>query len=319
MSASSRKHSSDRRSFLTGAALSAGGYAANLLASRGDQGVRVPWSAGNEMPRSKAPANAADCHHHIYNSRYPADPKALLRPGDASVADYKLLQKRIGTERHVVVQPSTYGVDNGCLLDALRQFGKATTRGIAVVDTGVSDAALRELRAAGVCGIRFNLVQAGATTLEMIEPLAKRIAAFGWHIQVNASAEQILQSMAVWQRVPVPVVFDHLGHVPTPEAESFGAIASLLEKSRCWVKLSGAYMDTKVGPPTYSDRAIVARAFIKAAPDQLVWGTDWPHPTASDKPDDALLFDLLKDWCSSEAEWKNILVRNPAKLYGFDS
>jgi predicted TIM-barrel fold metal-dependent hydrolase len=203
------------------------------------------------------------------------------------------------------------------MVDALHQFGHMNTRGIAVVNTEVSDAALKELQASGVCGIRFNLVQAGATTFEMLEPLAKRIASLGWHVQVNATAEQILAAMPIWRNLPVPVVFDHLAHVPTPDEPVFGAIGGLLQRGACWVKLSGAYIDTKVGAPTYADSGAVAKAYIREAPERLVWGTDWPHPTTNDKPDDALLFDLLAQWAPDEAVRKRILVDNPAKLYGF--
>jgi predicted TIM-barrel fold metal-dependent hydrolase len=277
----------------------------------------VPWSSGTQAPRHKAPPNTADCHHHIYDSRFPIDPNAKLRPGNATVADYRLLQKRLGITRNVIIQPSTYGIDNRCLLDALHQFSSSTTRAIAVVNTAVSDTALRELHAAGVCGIRFNLIQAGATTLEMIEPLARRVAVLGWHIQVNASAAQLLAGMPIWNRLPVPLVFDHLAHVPTPGEPAFQAISRLLQRDKCWVKLSGAYMDTRVGAPTYSDRGAVAKAFIQEAPERLVWGTDWPHPATTDKPDDALLFDLLAQWCGNETVRTRILVQNPTLLYGF--
>jgi predicted TIM-barrel fold metal-dependent hydrolase len=245
------------------------------------------------------------------------DPTASLRPGNATVSDYRLLQKRLGTGRNVVVQPSTYGVDNRCLVDALRGFGRVTTRGIAVVNTKVSDPELEELDAAGVCGIRFNLAQTGATTVDMISPLAKRVAVLGWHVQVNAAPEKIMANSAIWNRLPVPLVFDHMGHVSTPAAPVFGAIGQLLQKGNCWVKLSGAYMDTSVGPPAYSDRSAVAVALIKEAPERLVWGTDWPHPTTTDKPDDALLLDLLAEWCPNDTVRTRILVDNPARLYGF--
>jgi predicted TIM-barrel fold metal-dependent hydrolase len=245
------------------------------------------------------------------------NPRAKLRPGNATVADYRLLQKRIGTTRNVVVQPSTYGVDNRCMLDAVSQFGLARARGIAVVNTEISDAALQELKAAGVCGIRFNLVQAGATTQEMVEPLAKRVAVLGWHIQVNASAEQILGGMSIWNRLPVPIVFDHLAHVPAVGDPASGAVSHLLQSGKCWVKLSGAYMDSKVGAPTYADNGAVAKAYIKEAPERLVWGTDWPHPTTNDKPDDAVLFDLLAEWCANEGMHRRILVENPERLYGW--
>jgi predicted TIM-barrel fold metal-dependent hydrolase len=151
----------------------------------------------------------------------------------------------------------------------------------------------------------------------MLGPLARRIADFGWHVQINAAPEQILPSLSALKGLPVPIVFDHLAHVAKPDDAEFAAIAGLLQSGKAWVKLSGAYMDTKVGPPTYSDRAAVAKAFIREAPERLVWGTDWPHPTIQEKPDDLLLFNLLNDWCGSEGVRKAVLVSNPQKLYQF--
>ncbi len=281
---------------------------------------QVKWSAGTEPAKVRAPANAADCHHHIYDARYPADPKAALRPGDALVEDYRALQRRIGTTRHVIVQPSTYGTDNRITLDALAAFGPEA-RAVAVVNDSVADAELKRMDALGVRGIRFNLAQAGATTPEMIEPLSKRVNALGWHIQINANAATIMSIMDILDRVPSPIVFDHLAHVPEPagiDDPLFARVRALIDKGKTWVKLSGAYQDTKVGPPTYADSSAVARAYVKAAPERMVWGSDWPHPSERDsKPDDALLFDLLADWAPDEAVRQRILVRNPEALYGF--
>ena len=125
----------------------------------------VPWSAGSEPPKTEAPPQATDCHFHIYDPRFPFASTGVLKPGPATVADYRLLQKRLGTSRCVIVQPSSYGTDNRCLLDALHQLGLANARGVAVVNTTVTDHQLHEMHAAGVRGIRFNLLQAGATTL----------------------------------------------------------------------------------------------------------------------------------------------------------
>ncbi len=281
---------------------------------------QVKWSAGTEPAKLKAPANAADCHHHIYDARYPADPTAALRPGDALVEDYRALQRRIGTKRHVVVQPSTYGTDNACMLDALMAFG-AEARGVAVVNDMVSDAELKRMDALGVRGIRFNLAQAGATTAEMIEPLSKRVNALGWHIQINAGAPVIMSIMTILDRVPSPIVFDHLAHVPEPAGINdplFARVRALIDKGKTWIKLSGAYQDTKIGPPTYADSSAVARAYVKAAPERMVWGSDWPHPSEREaKPDDAILFDLLADWAPEEAVRNRILVQNAEALYGF--
>jgi D-galactarolactone isomerase len=256
---------------------------------------------------------------HI-DARYPADPKSTLRPGDALVADYRDLQRRIGTTRHVIVQPSTYGTDNACMLDALKAFG-AEARAVAVVNDGVTDVELKRMDTLGVRGIRFNLAQAGATTPQMIEPLSKRVNDLGWHIQINAPAPVILSIMDILERVPSLIVFDHLAHVPEPAGISdplFTRVRALIDKGRAWIKLSGAYQDTKVGPPTYADSSAVARAYVRAAPERMVWGSDWPHPSEQQvKPDDALLFDLLVDWAADEAVRHRILVENPEALYGF--
>lgn len=304
-------------------AMVSGASAAGLAASvTGAAAQQVRWSEGTEPAKIKAPPNAADCHHHIYSSRFQVDPKSTLRPGDASVADYRQLQKRIGTTRNVVVQPSTYGIFNDGLVEALNEFG-ATARGVAVINDMVTDAELKRLDAARVRGVRFNLGNpGGATNMAMLEPLAKRIAPMGWHVQFNMPAAMLLEVKDVLGRLPCQIIFDHLAHIPQPAGPShpaFGAVVDLMQKGNAWVKLSGAYQDTKVGPPTYADTIPLAQAYVKAAPERLVWGSDWPHPSEKDnnKPDDAVLFDLLAQWAPDEAVRNRILVDNPVKLYGF--
>jgi D-galactarolactone isomerase len=280
---------------------------------------QVPWSAGTEAPKLKAPENACDCHMHIYDSRFPIAPSATLKPADAKADDYRMLQKRIGTSRNVVVQPSTYGTDNSCTLDGMAKIGP-TARGVAVVDTSVTDAELKRLDGLGVRGIRFNLVQAGATTVDMLEPLSKRVNDLGWHVQIHMLGEQIVGIEPILNRLPSPIVFDHMGRIPKDVGTAhpaYAVIGKLIDKGRAWVKLSGAYMDTKVGPPTYADSTKLAQAFAKAAPQRMVWASDWPHPTEKDKPDDAILFDLLTEWVPDQATRNRILVENPVALYGF--
>jgi predicted TIM-barrel fold metal-dependent hydrolase len=308
----------DRRTVLAMMGASAAGAAISDA-----QAQQVPWSTGAAPAKVKAPPNATDCHHHIYSSRFRIDPNSTLRPGDASVADYRLLQKRIGTSRNVIVQPSTYGVYNDGLIEALGECGP-TARGVAVVNTGVTDDELKRLDAARVRGVRFNLATpGGATTMEMLEPIAKRIAPMGWHVQFNMSADATLAAKDVLNRLPCQIVFDHLAHMPQPAGTghpAFAVVVDLLQKGKAWVKLSGAYADTKIGPPTYADTIPVAQAYVKAAPERCVWGSDWPHPSEQSKPtlpDDAVLFDLLAQWAPDEAVRNRILVDNPAKLYGF--
>jgi predicted TIM-barrel fold metal-dependent hydrolase len=308
-----------RRLVLKGAGCAALVAATSIGTKEARAQQAVPYSAGTEAPKLKAPAGATDCHMHIYDSRFPVAPTATLRPPDAHVDDYRLLQTRIGTERNVVVTPSTYGTDNRCTLDAMRTIG-SRARGVAVVDTSVSDAALKEMATAGVRGIRFNLVQAGATTVEMLEPLSKRVNELGWHVQIHMLGDKIVEIADLLQRLPSPIVFDHLGRIPQPQGvdhPAFRIVADLVEKERAWVKLSGAYIDTKSGPPAYADTSKVAQAYAKLAPERLVWGSDWPHPTEKTKPDDAVLFDLLAEWVPSEAARQRILRDNPATLYDF--
>ena len=301
--------------------MSAAGAVGFLAQSMRDaMAQEVKWSSGTEAPKLKAPANSCDCHHHIYDAKYPVDPRSTLRPGDASVEDYRGFQKRIGTSRNVVVTPSTYGTENQVSLDAIAAFGP-TARAVVVVDDTITDAELKRMHGLGARGIRFNLAQAGATTPEMVEPLSKRVNELGWHIQINATAPKIMEIMPILERVPSPIIFDHLAHIPEPDGINhplFGQIRALIDKGRTWVKLSGAYADTKIGPPTYAESTAVAQAYVKAAPERLVWGSDWPHPGERDKkPDDAILFDLLLEWAPDAAVRHRILVENPAVLYDF--
>src|SRR5262245_57958961 len=308
-----------RRTLLKGASLAAMSAAISGISVRESAAEQVPYSSGTEKPKLKAPANACDCHMHIYDARFPTAPNATLRPADALVPDYRLLQQRIGTSRNVVVTPSTYGTDNSATLDGMAKIGP-TARGVAVVDTSVTDDELKRLNGLGIRGIRFNLVQAGATTVDMLDPLSKRVADLGWHVQINLRPEVLVQIEDVLLRASSPLVFDHLAHIPRNvgvEHAAFKTMRKLIDKGNTWVKLSGAYQDTKIGPPTYADAKPIAQAYVKAAPERMVWGSDWPHPSEKDKPDDAVLFDLLAEWVPDEAVRNRILVQNPETLYGF--
>src|SRR5580700_8893298 len=215
-----------RRGFLTAMGASvivAGGFDATA-----GHAETVPWSAGTDLPKLKAPPNACDCHMHVYDHRFPVAPTAKLRPGNATVDDYRLLQKRLGTTRNVVVTPSTYGTDNACTLDAMAKLGPSS-RGVAVVDTSVTDAELKRLNDLGVRGIRFNLVQSGATTIDMLEPLSKRVNDLGWHVQIHMLGDKIVEAESLLQRLASPIVFDHLARVPQPAGIDHPAFAIALK------------------------------------------------------------------------------------------
>jgi predicted TIM-barrel fold metal-dependent hydrolase len=313
-----------RRTFLKGAGLAALSAVGVPQPEEGSAQSVVPNSAGTERPKLKAPVNACDCHHHIYDARFPfAQPEARIVP-NAHVADYRLLQRRIGTTRSVVVTPAPYPAsvaDNRVTLDAIAQFG-ANARGVAVISPTITDAELKALGAGGVCGIRFSLARADTLTpaIDAIEPLSKRVKALGWHVQINMTADQIVAAGDLWNRLPSTLVFDHMGHMPQPRGlghPAFEIIRRLVDKGRTWVKLSVTYDSSKVGPPTYADVNKVGQAYVQAAPERMVWGSNWPHPNETDKPNDAVLFDLLAVWAPSEATRHRILVENPETLYGF--
>jgi D-galactarolactone isomerase len=316
-----------RRTFVKGssvAAMTAAGAGMPLQPSNAQgQTQAVPNSTGANPPKLKAPLNAADCHMHTYDpARFAMPPNPRPAPQDARVDEYRLLQKRIGTTRVVIVQPRNYATDNRVTLYAISQFG-ANARGVAVVNPAITDAELKALHEGGIRGIRFSLGDPAsrAVSPEMVEPLAKRVADLGWHVQFNVDGEMIDEMASTLRRLPTPMVFDHLAHPPLPvgiDHSSHKIVRELIDKGRTWVKLSGAYSNSKIGPPAYPEATKIAQAFVKAAPERLVWGSDWPHPGVTvNKPDDAVLFDLLTEWAPDEATRNRILVANPEVLYGF--
>lgn len=287
-------------------------------------GLQVPYCAGRRFPTLPVPANACDCHHHIYEPvRYPYVPEDVRNQPPAGVDAYRLLQKRLGTTRNVIVQPSAYGFDNTCTLDALRQMGDSA-RGIVVINDTISDSELEAMHVLGVRGIRFNIANGGAKDRDAMMRLAQRVQPLGWHVQFWMSATDTVELEPFLSELPTPIVFDHRGHIPQPEGAAhpaFKAICQLIDQGKAWVKLSGLYHDTQAGDPTYADTVAVGKAFADFAPERMVWGTDWPHPSIFSErkpwPDDAAMLDLLAEQAPDEKTRQRILVTNPEILYGF--
>ena len=274
-------------------------------------------------PQQAVPKGACDSHFHIFGpgNRYPYAKERGYTPPDASVADYRKLIDALGIERQVIVQPSVYGTDNTRTLDALDELGQSC-RGVVVIapDTPLSE--LEAMHARGVRGVRFNSVTGGSAGVEALETMAARIAPLGWHIQLFLKGEVYPQIEPILKRLPVDFVIDHMGQTMTEkgvDAPGFQAVLRLVEQEHGWAKVTGAYRISSDGPP-YLDAAPFARALIKAAPDRIVWGTDWPHPDVKgEMPDDGPLLDLLGGWAPDATLQRRILVDNPARLYGFDS
>jgi len=279
----------------------------------------APHSTGRKGPAFSVPAGACDCHMHIFDAKAPFAPGPVLTHGDATVEHYRQLQRRLRIERCVLVQPSGYGRDNRVLLRGLQSLGNSAC-GVAVIDPSATQSELEVLRAAGVVGVRFNLVQAGATSEQMLEDVARLIRPFGWHIQLHAHPVDLLNLADRLTALPVPVVIDHFARINAEPAMSDRVKAVLLRmmgSGNVWMKMSAPYIaspDSKA----YEDLDDFVRHLAGERLDRLVWGTDWPHVTESSKPDDAVLINLLARWLS-EDEIRVVLVENAARLYHFTS
>lgn len=277
-------------------------------------------SASASRPRLKAPPGTCDTHMHIYDPKYPKAPTALIDAPNAPLSAYLKVRERLGIERSVIVQPSTYGKDNRCTLEATQALG-ANARGIAVVDEAVSDAELERLTRLGIRGIRFHMLPGGALPWESLDTMADRVGAFDWHVQLQLDGRELPAREAQIRRLAGTLVIDHVGKFlePVPvDHPSFRVLLRLIENGRTWVKLSAPYEVSKVGPPNYGDVGKLAKVLVKAAPERMLWATNWPHPTPGvPVPDDAWMLDMLLDWAPDEATRRLILVDNPAKLYGF--
>ncbi|MGH6903587.1 MAG: amidohydrolase family protein [Geminicoccaceae bacterium] len=277
----------------------------------------------SSAPRLKAPPGATDTHMHFYDTadRYPVAPTAAFLPPPARVADYRKVQRRLGLERVVVVQPSAYGTDNRCTMDAGAVLG-AAARAVVVVGPAVSDAELERLTAAGARGIRFHMLKGGVLPWDILEEMAARVHPFGWHVQLQLNGRELPARAATLQRLPGQLVIDHVGRFMAPvplDHAAFDCLLRLLDTGRTWVKLSAPYESSQSGPPAYEDVTALAQALVRAAPERMLWASNWPHPGHDDPQvrDDGHLLDLLLEWAPEDATRKRILVDNPAALYGF--
>lgn len=272
-----------------------------------------------DRPRVKAPPGACDTHMHFYNARFPSAPTALITPNDAWIEDYRRVQSLLGLERVVVVQPTTYGLDNSCQIAAMESFGDSA-RAVFVVNRATPDSELERLTRLGGRGARFHMLPGGAVPWEELEEVAARVAVFGWHIQLQLNGRELPDRAEMLSRLPCALVIDHVGRFTPPvstDHEAFRALLRLLDGGKCWVKLSAPYESFGSDPLRYEEIAVEARALVRAAPERMLWATNWPHPGKDWRPDDAEHMDLLLDWVEDEATRNRILVDNPARLYGF--
>ena len=273
--------------------------------------------------RRTLPLGATDTHLHIFGpvDRYPYSAVRGFTPPERLPAEYRRKFQALGFQRAVAVQPSVYGFDNSCQLDALANLG-VSARAVVVVPTDIRESELNRLEEAGACGVRINNGRPGGLMLADLEALNRRLRGTGWHIQlvVNTSAD-LLTLKDRFKTIESELVIDHIGLVAAAEGlgqPAFKALLGLAESGRCWIKLS-SYYQLSNDALRYRDVEPFVRKLVEVRPDRLLWGSDWPHPFFTDQThiNSADLLDCFLDWVPEVAMQRQILVENPEILYGF--
>jgi predicted TIM-barrel fold metal-dependent hydrolase len=275
-------------------------------------------------PGIELPPGACDSHCHIFGPghKFPYAEGRSYTPPDAPVENFRKMQNVLGFERAVIVQAGCHGTDNAAMLDAIAS-SDGRYRGVAMVDDGYTDAELERLHEGGVRGVRFSFARhlGRDPDFDAVKRTAARIAPLGWHIVLYLEPEDVVEFADLLPSFALPVVIDHMGRVKTGgglDQEAFKLLLGFIRGEDFWVKLSCAERNSTAGPP-YTDAVPFAQALIAASPDRVLWGTDWPHPnTEGPMPNDGDLVDLFALHAPDAALRKQILVDNPARLYGFD-
>ena len=277
-------------------------------------------------PRFKLPALACDAHTHIFGpgDKYPYAPDQPYTPPDAPLATFQALHQTLGIGRAVIGNASVHGADNRVALDAIAVSG-GRYRGVANIDGSITERALYDLHEGGFRGCRFNFVRhlGGAPDPAFFDRTVQRAKGLGWHVELHFDAEDIATHRELLRRMPVPYVIDHMGRVKSKgglDQPPVRMLLELLRDERAWVKVSGAERVSASGKRPFHDAIPIARAIIEAAPDRVLWGTDWPHPNVpNEMPDDGELVDLFAAFGADEGQRRKVLVDNPARLYWPDA
>ena len=286
----------------------------------------LPPDRNPRKPNFVLPRGSIDTHVHVFEPGYPLSPGRGYNPPDSTLADLKHLHATLGVDRVVFTQPSIYGIDNSAILDAAAALNAATpnrARCVVAISLGIADDELAVLDAAGVRGVRLNTDNKGGMPIEIkqVPDLVARIAPFGWHIEFLFPGKDIVELMPTFTALKVPMSIGHFAYQPATagvRAPGFQALLDLMRRGNTWIKISGANRVSETDLPPYDDVKPMARALIEAAPDRIMWGTDWPHPNKYlVNPNDGDLVDALGDWVTDQAMRRKILVDTPAAFYRF--
>jgi 2-pyrone-4,6-dicarboxylate lactonase len=283
--------------------------------------VRTPRKPNIVLPRG-----SIDTHVHVFEPGYPLSPSRGYTPPDSRLADLQHLHATLGIDRVVFTQPSIYGTDNSAILDAMSVLNAATpnrARAVVAITMDIRDDELAALDASGVRGVRLNTDNKGGMPVEMneIPDLAARISAFGWHIEFLFPGKDIIELMPVFGGLQVPMSIGHFAYQAATAgvgAPGFKALLELMRRGNTWMKISGANRVSETDLPPYDDVKPMAHALIAAAPERIMWGTDWPHPNKYVvNPNDGDLLDAFGDWVADQDMRRTIMVDTPAAFYRF--
>lgn len=278
-----------------------------------------------KRPSFEAPPGACDAHCHVFGPafKFPYAPNRTYTPPDAPFEKFQELQKILGLTRAVMVQATCHGTDNAATLDAIAR-SNGRYRGVAMVDESFTDTDYEALNKGGIRGVRFSFARhlGGAPDFRKVGRIAERIRPLGWHLVLYIEAEDVVENAKTLVGFGMPVVIDHMGRVKTGaglQQKPFQMLLDLARGEDFWVKICGPERISTGGAP-FTDAVPFARALVEAAPDRVLWGTDWPHPNIEGvMPNDGDLMDLLAQAAPDEVVRNRILVDNPARLYGFDA
>ena len=274
------------------------------------------------MKKFTPPPLACDAHCHVFGpaAKFPYDPKAAYTPQDAPFEALQQLHSSLGLQRAVIVHASCHGADMRVTLDAIARAG-GRYRGTAIIDSSYSEKDFERMHEGGIRAVRFNFVRhlGGRPSMDFFQQTVQKLRFFGWHLILHLDAQDLVELEEVFRKLPVPFVIDHMGRVKAAdglEQPPFKTLLGFLKNENAWVKICGAERVSSKGPP-FTDAVPFGRALVEAAPDRVLWGTDWPHPNVKWMPDDAALVDLFPLMAPEPALQRKILVENPARLYGF--
>jgi len=274
-------------------------------------------------PRFRPPALACDAHCHVFGpgSRFPYAKDAAYIPPDSPFEALQRLHSILGIERAVIVHASCHGADMRATLDAIAR-SNGRYRGTAIIDESYGEREFQRMHDGGIRAVRFNFVQhlGGRPDMGFFQRTVDRVKAMGWHLILHLDAADLVEFDALFKRIPVPMVIDHMGRVNAKaglEQPAFKVLLEWMKHDRFWVKICGAERVSSKGPP-FADALPFARRLIEAAPDRILWGTDWPHPNVKWMPNDGDLMDLFAQMAPEPALQQKILVHNPARLYGWN-